>query len=479
MVTFRLGSMMLDDDFSGNNEDAKESAERFERMLETDSVNYMSDEELEDIVEYYFNENQPSKALKAIEIANKLYPFETFFYLRKAQVLIMLGKLKESFDIINTALLFEPSDPELYIIKGEILDQLEDYAGAILNYKTALPMAENPSEVYLNIAFSLQSLGKNKEAIEWLKRIVAGGLENEHILYEIAFCYELLDLDDDCIKFFENYIENQPYSSVAWFNLGLASLRKLDFKKSLWALDYAVITDENYSTAWFTRGNCLMELERYEEALECYQKVIEIDGPEGMAYCNIGNCYEELGNIAKARSFYKLAVKENQELAEAWLGIGMTFKEQERYHDALFYVKRAMREEPDNTDFMLELADLYYHLELIDEAKLLYEKIIILNPAMVEAWLDWAHVETEYGKIEAAIKMLEDIYTNNLENVQIIYRLASYSFIKGETKVGAQYLQLALSKNFEERELFFLHAPGFETSKLVNELIDLHQPNKN
>ena len=146
----------MDDDYSGNGEDAKESAERFERMLEADAINYMSDEELEDIVEYYFNDNQPSKALKAIEVANRLYPFETFFYLRKAQVLIMLGKLKESLDIINTALLFEPSDPELYLIKGEILDQLEEYAAAIENYKTALPLAENPSEVYLNIAFSLQ-----------------------------------------------------------------------------------------------------------------------------------------------------------------------------------------------------------------------------------------------------------------------------------------------------------------------------------
>lgn len=471
--------MMLDDDYSGNSEDARELAERFERMLETDSVNYMSDEELEDIVEYYFNENQPSKALKAIEIANKLHPFETFFYLRKAQVLIMLGKLKESLDIINTALLFEPSDPELYIIKGEILDQLEDYSGAIENYKVALPLAENPSEVYLNIAFSLQSLGKNKEAIGWLKRIVAGGLDNEHILYEIAFCYELLDLDDDCIKFFENYIENQPYSSVAWFNLGLASLRKLDFKKSLWALDYAVITDENYSTAWFTKGNCLMELERFTEALECYQKVIEIDGPEAMAYCNIGNCYEELGNMAKARSFYKLAIKEDQELAEAWLGIGMTFKEQERYHDALFYVKRALREEPENTEYMLELADLFYHLDLIEEAELLYEKITNLNPAMVEAWLDWAHTQTEKDELDNAIKLLEDIYPNHQDNVQIMYRLASYYFIKGETKTGALHLQAALNKDFSEKHLFFLHAPGFETSKLVNEIIDLHGPNKN
>ena len=470
---------MLEDDYSGNGEDARESVERFERMLEADAVNYLSDEELEDIVDYYFNENQPSKALKAIEIANKLYPFDTFFYLRKAQVLIMLGRLKESLDIINTALLFEPSDPELYMIKGEILDQLENYAEAIENYKIVLPKAENPSEVYLNIAFSLQSLGKNKEAIGWLKKIVAGGIENEHILYEIAFCYELLDLDDDCIKFFENYIEKQPYSSVAWFNLGLASLRKLDFKKSLWALDYAVITDENYSTAWFTKGNCYMELERYDEALECYQKVIEIDGPEGMAYCNIANCYEELGNMAKARTFYKLAVKEDQELAEAWLGIGMTFKEQERYHDALFYVKRALREEPENPEYMLELADIYYNLELTEEAEILYEKITSINPGMIEDWLDWAHTQTEIGELDNAIKMLEDIYPNNQDNVQIIYRLASYYFIKGEIKTGALHLQNALNKDFSERDLFFLHAPGLEKSKLVNELIDLHSPNKN
>ncbi len=471
--------MMLDDDYSGNGDEARQLAEKFEKMLEADNVNYMNDEELEEIVEYYFTENQPSKALKAIEIANKLYPFETFFYLRKAQVLIMLGKLKDSLDTINTALLFEPSNSELYLIKGEILDQLEDYAGAIENYKTALPMAENPSEIYLNIAFSLQSLGNNKDAIDWLKRIVAGGIENEHILYEIAFCYELLDLDNDCIKFFENYIESQPYSSVAWFNLGLASMRKLDFKKSLWALDYAVITDENNSTAWFTKGNCYMELDRFEDALECYQKVIEIDGPEGMAYCNMANCYEELGNTAKARSFYKLAVKEDQELAEAWLGIGMTFKEQERYHDALFYVKRALREEPENTEYMIELADIYYHLDLIDEAESLYEKIIGLNPSMLEAWLDWSHTQMEGGNHQKAIQMLEDLYPFHADNCQIVYRLASYYFCIGDVKKGGVQLQKALIQDYSQRQLFFLHAPGFETSKFVNELIDLHHPNKN
>lgn len=470
---------MLNDDYSGSSEDSKEAVERFERMLETGSVNYIGDEEMEEIVEYYFTENQPSKALKAIEIANGLYPYEPFFYLRKAQILTMLGRFMESLEVINSALLYEPSNSELFLIKGEILDQLEDYSGAIENYKIALPMAENPSEVYLNIAFSLQSLGKNKQAIEWLKKIVAEGLENEHILYEIAFCYELLDLDDECIHFFESYIENQPYSAVAWFNLGLASLRKMDFKKSLWALDYAVIADENYSTAWFTKGNCYMELEDFESALNCYEKVIEIDGPEGMAYCNIGNCYEELGNTAKARSFYKLAVKEDPELAEAWLGIGMTFKEQERYHDALFYVKRALREDPENSEFMMELADLYYHLEMLEEAEILYEKITSINPGMIEAWLDWSHTQYEQSNIKISIKMLEAIYPQNQENAQLNYRLASYCFLNGEAKQGILYLQSALEKDFSERHLFFLHAPGLESSKIINDLIDLHHPNKN
>jgi hypothetical protein len=41
------------------------------------------------------------------------------------------------------------------------------------------------------------------------------------------------------------------------------------------------------------------------------------------------------------------------------------------------------------------------------------------------------------------------------------------------------HLQAALTKDFSEKHLFFIHAPGFETSKLVNEIIDLHSPNKN
>jgi predicted Zn-dependent protease len=157
----------------------------------------------------------------------------------------------------------------------------------------------------------------------------------------------------------------------------------------------------------------------------------------------------------------------------------MTFKEQERYHDALFYVKRAMREEPENTEYMLELADLFFNLEQVEDALLLYEKITSLNPGMLEAWLDWSHALAHHENYGEAISILEEGLFKINDAPEILYRLASYNCMNGAMQTGVTYLQTALEKDFSQYQLFYDHASGFTSSKLIQDIIDLHRPNNN
>jgi len=70
-----------------------------------------------------------------------------------------------------------------------------------------------------------------------------------------AFCYDVLDKQEESIKFYEQYIDNEPYSYAAWYNLGNA-FNKMDlFEKSIDAYDYAILIKDNFASAYFNKGN--------------------------------------------------------------------------------------------------------------------------------------------------------------------------------------------------------------------------------
>jgi tetratricopeptide (TPR) repeat protein len=60
-------------------------------------------------------------------------------------------------------------------------------------------------------------------------------------LYELAFCYDVLDNQEESVQFYQQYIDNEPYSYAAWYNLGNAYTKLSLFEKAIDAYDYAIL----------------------------------------------------------------------------------------------------------------------------------------------------------------------------------------------------------------------------------------------
>ena len=80
---------------------------RFEEMLKRNEAYYFERQDLEDIVDYYIQENAPQKAMRAIRFADSQYPDTSFFTLRKAQLWASNGKHQEALDAVEHLILFE------------------------------------------------------------------------------------------------------------------------------------------------------------------------------------------------------------------------------------------------------------------------------------------------------------------------------------------------------------------------------------
>ena len=77
-------------------------------------------------------------------------------------------------------------------------------------------------EIHMQIALMNQGKGDFEEAIKHLKLCLEIDMDNQDALYELAFCYDVLDQHEESIAFYRQYIDTDPYSYSAWFNLGNA-----------------------------------------------------------------------------------------------------------------------------------------------------------------------------------------------------------------------------------------------------------------
>src|SRR5690606_36967125 len=97
-------------------------------------------------------------------------------------------------------------------IRGNVYEALERHEEALENYGKALDIAEAKDDILLHMAYVHQSMGDYDSAVIYLKKSLEHNMENQDALYELAFCYDVLDKQEESIAFYQKYIDNEPYS---------------------------------------------------------------------------------------------------------------------------------------------------------------------------------------------------------------------------------------------------------------------------
>src|SRR5690606_29116585 len=112
-----------------------------------------------------------------------------------------------ALNALNKAQALEASEVDIYLIRAGILSMLERYDEAMDELNTALSLSENAVDVHMQIAMMLQSKGDFEGAIEHLKFCLEDNMEDQDALYELAFCYDVLDRHEESIGFYSHYID--------------------------------------------------------------------------------------------------------------------------------------------------------------------------------------------------------------------------------------------------------------------------------
>jgi tetratricopeptide (TPR) repeat protein len=456
---------------SNEEEEHNLSLSKFESMLKTNKVLFFDSEEFEEIILHYLDTGKASLAKKALKLALEQHPKSTGLKLVQVEMLIFEDKLDMAEKLLNELYSLEPHNEEIYIQKANISSKRDNHQKAVEYLETALKYTDDYADVYNLIGMEYLFMDNLEMAKINFIKCLEEDTEDQAALYNVVYCFEFLDQNREAIEYLNKYIDKNPYSEIAWHQMGRLHYGIKEYESAVRAFEFATYIDEDFLGAYMEKGKALERLKRYEDAIESYQRTIELDEPTSYALLRIGKCHEKLGNKALALKFYNRTVHEDPLLDKGWAAITDFYVRQKNFQKALFFINKALAIDDENQMYWKRYATINRAMNLHEEAEVGYRKAVQFGDYQLDTWLYWIDTLQYLGEFEAAVHALLQATEYFPEQYEIEYRLAGLYLVLQDNEKGSFHLNNGLRLNFKNRTILEELYPTVWDKRLVQSLI--------
>ncbi len=464
--------MKEDDDALENRKEHRDildnTIRRFEEMKRKRERYFFDVDALLRIIEHYIDAQEYQKAVEIIKYARTLHPQAVQFSLKEAHIMALTNQEEAALKLLDEVEKVSPFDVEVYIIRGNILNMLEQFSKAVVCFKKALEVAdEQKDDLHLSLAITYSNMAQYSKAVDYFKLCLEENADNEVALEEMVHSLELSNRGQEGIAFYNKLIDDRPYSYITWYHLGNLYCKLTLFEKALQAYDYCLLIKEDYAPAQLDMAHVLTMLERYNDAITRFKIAFEYCKPDAFTYYNIGECYEQLEKYDDARSYYKKAVKMLPEFAQAWYGIGVTLEAEDRWYEAIHYIKKALDIDNQHGDYWFALGDCEYKLCNYASANDCYKKVIDFDPENVEGFITYADFLFEQNRILEAAEIINAAIAYHPDETELFYRHVCYLYLSGYQQEALIRLDEALEKDYTQHAVLFEIVPSMENDPSI------------
>ena len=460
---------------SNEEEDYNLSLSKFESMLKTNKVLFFDSEEFEEIILHYLDMGKAALAKKALKLALEQHPKSTGLKLVQVEMLVYDDKLELAEKLLNELYAIEPTNEEIYIQKANICSKRDQHEKAVELLKTALKYTDDYADVYNLIGMEYLFMDNLEKAKENFIKCLEEDLEDQSALYNVVYCFEFLDQNQEAIAYLNKYIDKNPYSEIAWHQLGRLYYGVKEYENAIRAFEYATLIDDEFLGAFMEKAKAYERLKKYEEAIESYSRTIELDDATSYALLRMGKCYEKLGNKALALKHFNQTVHEDPLLDKGWIAITDFYVRQKNYQKALFFVNKALAIDNQNHLYWKRYASINKQMNFFEEAEFGYRKAVEFGETGLETWLFWVDILQFLGEFESAIQTLLQASEYFPEENEVEYRLAGLYFMLTQNTKAKFHLSNALRLNFDNHIILEDLFPVVWTKKMVQNYIAKHK----
>ncbi|MEI6310832.1 MAG: tetratricopeptide repeat protein [Bacteroidota bacterium] len=225
------------------------------------------------IADIYIEKGDGKKAVLSLEKAVSIAPERADLKVEVGRYCLYMKEYEKSLMYLNEALKQDVYNADAYFLKGILFKETNNEPKAISNFQTCIEQDPKYTDAYIQLgmlyagkkdeialryfdnaikvdptatdalyqkAMFIQNKKEYTKAIDLYKDMVPVDPKNEHIFYNIGYCYFQMDSIAKAHKNFGIAIELNPQYAEAYYNRGLCALAKNDLVDAQYNFDEAL-----------------------------------------------------------------------------------------------------------------------------------------------------------------------------------------------------------------------------------------------
>jgi tetratricopeptide (TPR) repeat protein len=272
---------------------------------------YFGIDEFADLISYFLFIDNRDEAMQALETSKRLHPSAPENIKLEIKVLLCYGEPTQALKLFNSLKYTE--DIESKTIKAEIMLALRDFKQArdiafdLLSMKTPdQGYVYEGLEILLDCGFALEALDICERALQ-----MAPGQTN--LLEVKAECLIELQRINEAVKIYNRLLDENPYSTFYWEQLGHIYYMVKKYGKSLECFEYESTINEEIEYAGMMQAYCYYFLRDYKKAKELFGELARKYSNTVMPVFYIGLCHYHEGAAEEALNAFDIAINCAQE----------------------------------------------------------------------------------------------------------------------------------------------------------------------
>ncbi|MDO9134750.1 tetratricopeptide repeat protein [Hydrogenophaga sp.] len=213
-------------------------------------------------------------------------------------------------------------------------------------YEGVLRQFPNDFGVRYHLGLLESQAGDPERAALHFGRAVQANHQNADAQNNLAFTLQQLGRDAEALPAFQQAQALRPTDADIAVNLGLLHKKLQQLPQALACFDQALQSHPQHVALLCNRGNVLQLMGQQGEALACYEQALAIEPDNPVVLCNASNLLGELARYPDALACADRATRAHPGHAQAWVERGNALKLLDRTADAVASFEKALQIDP-------------------------------------------------------------------------------------------------------------------------------------
>ncbi len=415
---------------------------------------YLTDREFHEIINYYDDERDFDRALEVIDSAVLKFAYRSDFIKLKGRILIKRGLLDSALEVIAGGELISPYDTELLLLKAQIFIYQKKWSEAslIIHDLKSTAIKSDLEDVMVTEAFFYENNQEFQSMFDALKKVLIINPNNEEALDMMNTAVQKSKNFEESILIHKLIVDNHPYNSLAWFNLGHSYGNVGEYEKAIDALEYAFIINPTFEEAYNDCGEFCREIKQYKRALEIYLEAEEVFGEEFELLLNKAQCQYQLGQIDQAKRTLFIAIELDGYNDEALYLLAQCHMANADWNSAIKVLKKTISIENQVEEYFHSLGKCFENIGNVDRAKHYLRKAAQKSFEVSFFWEDYVLFlidNLEYTEALLALSTADKFtFSYRLQYLEALTNIAM-----GNVDQGFHLLELTLEEDVTEHHI--------------------------